>query len=72
MEAVLDFDAHQQAQGVSVLTVEQIRTWDVSVRTENGLWVPARPTGFIGLKYRLWCCWLVLTGKGDVLLWGKL
>lgn len=32
-------------------------------------WVPARPEGYQSLWSRLYCAWLVLTGKADAVIW---
>lgn len=43
-------------------------------QTSNGRWVPARPlpyffTGVRSLFNRIYCAWLVFTGRCDVLDW---
>lgn len=35
----------------------------------NGKWIPARPLGFSGFRYRLKCAWLVFTGRADAVRW---
>lgn len=41
-----------------------------SVQTQiNGKWVAARPINLRSIKQRLREVWLVLTGKGDVIIW---
>jgi hypothetical protein len=36
---------------------------------QKGRWVPARPLGYYSLRHRLYCAWLVFTGKCDVVKW---
>jgi len=42
---------------------------EVQVSTDSSGWVPARPRGYPSLRHRFRCAWLVLTGKGDVVIW---
>lgn len=45
------------------------RSTDCSQICVNGKYVPARPSGYYSLRYRLKAAWLVFTGKADALIW---
>lgn len=42
---------------------------DQTVCEIDGNIYPCRPLGYPSLRYRLRAAWLVLTGKGDVVIW---
>jgi hypothetical protein len=35
----------------------------------NGKWLPARPEGYQSLWSRMYCAWLIFTGKADAVIW---
>jgi hypothetical protein len=52
---------------------ELVRLSKTTTTQINGVWMPARPEGargFYGFKLRVKAAWKVLTGKGDVIIWG--
>lgn len=51
--------------------LDHCRQNQAEVLAPNGssVWVPARPIGFSGIRYRIKAAWLVLTGHADAVLW---
>lgn len=57
----------------TVYTAREIHQWHIEEEYEPNKWRPARCCAYFGLRLRtrLRMCWLVFTGKCDVLSWGN-
>lgn len=58
-------------KGVNTLSVQDVLViaTHTSKQTPDGRWVPARPIGMFGLRYRLKAAWRVFTGRADAVIW---
>ena len=53
----------------SIISVASVMASGMSRAGIDGEWMPARPMGYMSLRYRLKAAWLVLTGRADALIW---
>lgn len=67
---ILDTDKPYISQGTSILIAADIYRWNHRKLNKAGTaWLPDRPRGDISWWVKLRAVWLIISGKGDVVLW---